>query len=174
MEFKIEDHISTIEVLAARSYRSRFYSNVEFCDLFQAGAEGFLQARLRFDPFKGVKFKTYSQYRINGSILDFLRGCTFGNKRTFCNIQTDSITDSAVSKKLTYSENYDILLIRLDLQKALLRLSKKEQLIVIQHYWFSRSLDDISIELKVSASRVSQILTGAKKKLFKLLRGVYK
>ncbi|MDR2633483.1 MAG: RNA polymerase sigma factor WhiG [Treponema sp.] len=47
--------------------------NVEFDDLVGYGAFGLLDAIDKFDPDKGVKFKTYAVTRIRGAIFDELR-----------------------------------------------------------------------------------------------------
>jgi RNA polymerase sigma factor for flagellar operon FliA len=47
--------------------------NVEFDDLVGYGVFGLLDAIDKFDPAKGVKFKTYAVTRIRGAIFDELR-----------------------------------------------------------------------------------------------------
>ncbi|MDR0562945.1 MAG: RNA polymerase sigma factor WhiG, partial [Spirochaetaceae bacterium] len=47
--------------------------NVEFDDLVGYGVFGLLDAIDKFDPEKGVKFKTYAVTRIRGAIFDELR-----------------------------------------------------------------------------------------------------
>lgn len=53
---------------------SRVPSQVELCDLTQAGFLGLLDAAAKYDVRKGVRFWTYAELRIRGSILDSLRG----------------------------------------------------------------------------------------------------
>ena len=48
-------------------------NNVEFDDLVGYGVFGLLDAIEKFDPDKGVKFKTYAVTRIRGAIFDELR-----------------------------------------------------------------------------------------------------
>lgn len=52
---------------------SRLPTQVELSDLTQAGFLGLLDAASRFDEAKGVRFSTYAELRIRGSILDGLR-----------------------------------------------------------------------------------------------------
>ena len=47
--------------------------NVSLDDLISCGTMGLLDAISKFDPEKNVKFKTYAEVRIRGSILDGLR-----------------------------------------------------------------------------------------------------
>ncbi len=47
--------------------------NIEFEDLVSYGIFGLLDAIGKFDPARGIKFKTYAMTRIRGSIFDELR-----------------------------------------------------------------------------------------------------
>ena len=49
-------------------------------DLYSLGCWGLLDAARKFDPTKGVSFKTYSYIRIKGTIIDELRRNTFGGQ----------------------------------------------------------------------------------------------
>ena len=51
----------------------RLPASVEICDLVNAGVIGLLDAIEKFEPERGVKFKTYAELRIRGAILDSLR-----------------------------------------------------------------------------------------------------
>ena len=42
-------------------------------DLVSAGVIGLIEAYNRYDPSKGVKFKTYAEFRIKGAMLDEIR-----------------------------------------------------------------------------------------------------
>lgn len=46
---------------------------VELDDLVHDGVVGLLESTRRFDPTRGVDFRTYASYRIRGAILDGLR-----------------------------------------------------------------------------------------------------
>ena len=65
-------YIPLVRYVAER-IASRLPPQVELDDLINAGAIGLLDAVGKFDPSKGVKFKTYAELRIRGSILDELR-----------------------------------------------------------------------------------------------------
>ena len=47
--------------------------NIEFDDLVSYGVFGLIDAINKFDPARGIKFKTYAMTRIRGSIFDELR-----------------------------------------------------------------------------------------------------
>jgi RNA polymerase sigma factor for flagellar operon FliA len=68
----ILEHLSQIKYIAQR-ISTKLPSHVELNDLVSAGVLGLLDAIEKFDPTRGVKFKTYAELRIKGAILDSLR-----------------------------------------------------------------------------------------------------
>jgi RNA polymerase sigma factor for flagellar operon FliA len=65
-------HLPQIKYIAQR-ISTKLPSHVELNDLVSAGILGLLDAIDKFDPDRGVKFKTYAELRIKGAILDSLR-----------------------------------------------------------------------------------------------------
>ena len=57
----------------AHKVAMRLPSTVEMRDLVNAGVLGLLDAIDKFEPERGVKFKTYAEVRVRGAILDSLR-----------------------------------------------------------------------------------------------------
>ena len=57
----------------ARRVAMRLPSTVEMRDLVNAGVLGVLDAIDKFEPERGIKFKTYAEARVRGAILDSLR-----------------------------------------------------------------------------------------------------
>ncbi|CAN2040156.1 RNA polymerase sigma factor for flagellar operon FliA [Candidatus Magnetomoraceae bacterium gMMP-15] len=68
----IKEHASLVKSIAHR-IAMRIPSNISVDDLISYGTMGLLDAISKFDPSKNVKFKTYAEVRIRGSILDGLR-----------------------------------------------------------------------------------------------------
>jgi len=68
----ILEHLPQIKYIAQR-ISAKLPSHVELNDLVSAGILGLLDAIEKFDPHRGVKFKTYAELRIKGAILDSLR-----------------------------------------------------------------------------------------------------
>jgi len=57
----------------ASMLKLRLPSSVEMDDLVSSGVVGLLDALDKFDNSRGIKFKTYAEFRIRGSMLDYLR-----------------------------------------------------------------------------------------------------
>lgn len=68
----IEEYIYLVKIVAGRMYN--YYSgNIDFDDLLSYGVFGLIDAIEKFDIERGLKFETYAQIRIRGSIIDNLR-----------------------------------------------------------------------------------------------------
>ena len=68
----LERHRPLVRFIALRLLKT-LPKSVELDDLISAGTFGLLDAIRKFDPSRGIKFKTYCPPRIRGSILDQLR-----------------------------------------------------------------------------------------------------
>jgi RNA polymerase sigma factor for flagellar operon FliA len=68
----LESHIDLVRYLALR-ISTRLPSSVEVDDLVHDGILGLLDAAEKYDPVRGVRFRTYAEARIRGAILDGLR-----------------------------------------------------------------------------------------------------
>jgi len=71
-EALILEHMPQIKYIAQR-ISTKLPAHVELNDLISTGVLGLLDAIEKFDPNRGVKFKTYAELRIKGAILDSLR-----------------------------------------------------------------------------------------------------
>jgi RNA polymerase sigma factor FliA len=67
--------VETLPLIKHIAHRvaTRLPANIEMRDLINAGVLGLLDAVDKFEPERGVKFKTYAEVRIRGAILDSLR-----------------------------------------------------------------------------------------------------
>lgn len=108
----IEKYIELVKVIAGRLY-STYGSNVEYDDLVSYGIFGLLDAIEKYDMDKNVKFETYAQIRIRGSIIDQLRNLDWVPRsirqkaklieetyNKLENILGRNVTDAEVAKKL--------------------------------------------------------------------------
>ncbi len=68
----IKDYVPLVKFVAHR-ISNRLPSHVELDDLIHSGILGLMDAVEKFDPARGIKFKTYAELRVKGAILDGLR-----------------------------------------------------------------------------------------------------
>ena len=68
----LESHIDLVRYLALR-ISTRLPSSVDVEDLVHDGILGLLDAVDKYKPERGVRFRTYAESRVRGSILDGLR-----------------------------------------------------------------------------------------------------
>ncbi len=76
----ILEHLPQIKYVAQRIH-CRVPKGVELDDLISAGILGLLDAVEKFEPEKGVKFRTYAEVRIRGAILDSLRALDWAPRK---------------------------------------------------------------------------------------------
>jgi len=68
----VNEFLPSIRVHAAR-LKLRIPPHIETDDLVSCGVVGLLDALNRYDDSRGIKFKTYAEFRIRGAMLDYLR-----------------------------------------------------------------------------------------------------
>lgn len=74
-------HLPYARVVAASYYARRIHNDVEFEDYAQLAAIGLIEAFERFDPARGVLFRTFAARRMHGAILDGLERLTEKNQQ---------------------------------------------------------------------------------------------
>jgi RNA polymerase sigma factor for flagellar operon FliA len=72
-EALIEAHLPQVKFIAERLV-AKLPPSVDRDDLIGAGVLGLLDAVDKYDPGRGVLFKTYAEMRVRGAMLDSLRG----------------------------------------------------------------------------------------------------
>jgi RNA polymerase sigma factor for flagellar operon FliA len=71
-EAVVQEFLPGIRIHAMRM-KLRLPPHIETDDLVSSGVVGLLDALDRFDASRGIKFKTYAEFRIRGGMLDYLR-----------------------------------------------------------------------------------------------------
>ena len=72
----LKRHIPYARVVAATLYGRRFHDEIPFDDYLQLARLGMLEAMERFDPERGVQFRTFASRRMHGAILNGLERAT--------------------------------------------------------------------------------------------------
>ncbi len=188
------EHLPLVKKVASKIYSRIPEGIVDFEELVNTGVIGLIKAIDRYDSNR-AKFSTYAYIKIRGEILDYLRKLDFLPRSVREKVKNGEISDlreeiatliSIEEKLFSNSERYlvkDILvsgepgpeelLLREEakevLASAIAELSEKEQLVLQLIFVEELDLKSISEILGVSVSRVSQIKSGALKKLKKSL-----
>jgi RNA polymerase sigma factor for flagellar operon FliA len=72
----LERHMGYARVVAGAYYARRFHDEIEYADYLQYASIGLLEALERFDPQRGVQFRTFAARRMHGAILNGLERFT--------------------------------------------------------------------------------------------------
>jgi RNA polymerase sigma factor FliA len=92
----IRDHLPLVHRVAGRLRASWRDSGLEIDDLISSGTVGLVQAADRFDPTKGVSFKTYAEIVIEGAIRDGAgRGSNWFGRRAAGSVAVVHLEDLA-------------------------------------------------------------------------------
>lgn len=78
-ESLIQEMLPSIKILA-KKINVQYPSILEVDDLISAGVIGLIQSFETFESDKNVKFKTYAEHRIRGSMLDEIRKCDWASR----------------------------------------------------------------------------------------------
>lgn len=82
-----ESEAGLVEIIAHRVRRAIGRTD-QFDDLMAAGRAGLWEAAGRFDPTRGVQFKSYANVRVQGAMLDFVRKSARLPRRAFERLKT--------------------------------------------------------------------------------------
>jgi RNA polymerase sigma factor (sigma-70 family) len=155
----------------ARDIAEAMTFHVEIDDLIGWGHMGLIEAAARYDPRRGVTFRTYAHRRIKGAMLDGLR-----REATVVTYVT-SVEDSGtlvcanladvVCADLAYAQDQQVLLneVRAVLDRALETLTPLERAIVHHHYYDGEPVQMLVRTTRFSKSWLSRVHSRALSKL---------
>lgn len=169
----------------------RLPPNVLREDLISAGVIGLLDSLRRNVGDRGAAFEWYAKTRIHGAVIDELRAQDWISRRARSAmakaekqqgpaprlptlVSLHDLDDGEADKHLSSEEDdAEERLAQHDeqsrLRRALQELPEREQRIVRMHYFDSKKLKDIGLELGISEPRVWQLLTRAQETLRAIL-----
>jgi RNA polymerase sigma factor (sigma-70 family) len=113
-------------------------------DVAQAGALGLIEARIRFDPERGVPFGAYANRRVTGAMLDEIRAHLPLSRRTWERSERQpviegtldvEVPDTGPAPEERVSRANDLWALRAALQ----RLSESEHAVIVAVYDFDES-----------------------------------
>src|SRR5262245_33177302 len=86
----------------ARRVAAKLPSSVDADDVQGAGMIGLLDAAQKFDPTRGIDFRTYAEVRVHGAILDYLRSLSWAPRGMHRRAKQVDAARSTIEQK-TYS-----------------------------------------------------------------------
>ena len=161
----------------AASVARRLPSHVDRDELVSLGALGWAEARVRFDATRGVPFAGFAAMRIRGAILDGLRAADTlsrgDRKRAKAEqaltapriVSDDTEVEAAVADEADASEVLQRSELIEELRAGLETLPARDRYVVSRHFFDDVPMRTIGVELGVTESRISQIVTAAIGKL---------
>jgi RNA polymerase sigma factor (sigma-70 family) len=138
-------------------YKKKRIRFISLEDLESAAMYGLVQAASRYDPSKNDEFTAYATPRIYGAMSDFVNETLHGPKGKKLN--RVPMTDSAYATKETSTETFDCII---------QPLSSQTRRILRSHFVEEKKFVEISKDIGVNESRISQIVTEAKKTLIQI------
>ena len=151
----------------------------EMSDIFQSAVIGLIEAVEYYSKDKNTSFKTFSRWRIHGSIIDYLRkssmialpykvrkkinsdrikseseNIAYENPYTVVSLE-DVIFDGE-NEKLTENIIEDKIMLE-NIYKALKNLPFDEYSTIVQYYFFEKTLEEIAVKFKMTRSGIWQI-----------------
>jgi RNA polymerase sigma factor for flagellar operon FliA len=69
----IEEYCYLVHIIVRKKFKSKYRNSHEYQELYSEGILGLIDAIDKFDENHNAKFSTYANYRIWGSIYDFLK-----------------------------------------------------------------------------------------------------
>jgi RNA polymerase sigma factor (sigma-70 family) len=159
----------------ARRVSARLPKHVRVEDLISAGSDGLMQASESFSLTGGANFATFASKRIKGAIYDWVRveyGAR-GKKRiralSFTDAETEEFNNSLAKKDKEWHKDpiyfkYDPFRIvsakdgwEYIKRRALVQKGHQGDRLIDDYYRTNASLNEISKQMQVTESRVSQI-----------------
>ena len=156
----------------------------EMSDIFQSAVIGLIEAIEYYSKEKNASFKTFSKWRIHGSIIDYLRksGMISLPYKVRKKINSDRIKSE--SENVNFENPYNIIsldalsqsdlydpensensvenitedkIMLENIYKALKKLPFDEYSTIVQYYFMGRTLEEIAVKFKMTRSGVWQI-----------------
>lgn len=158
-----------IKIVVLRTLKEKNLTKLDISTLISAGMLGYVQCLKRFDPGRGVKFKTFAEYRIKGAVLDEVRKmigderCKNKRPRRVDEYDYTLISDEGYTMACTESK------IDLDSFFANVPLSPRE-VDILKCRFVGMNLKEISDRFGFSESRASQLLAKIKSVVYEYYR----
>jgi len=165
----ILNNIPFAQIIAGRMYKS--VGNIlEYEEILSCATIGLIDAIDKYKDNYGAKFNTYAFFRMKGVIIDELRKIDHLSRNMRQKIKDNLIEDITLvdydKVKNILPKNYlEINEDKIDIELAIKKLSKIEQIIIYYHYYYDLSDGAISTKLNKKYSTIRRIRIQAIQKL---------
>ena len=96
----VENHFGLVKHIAER-LAARLPTSVSMHELIDAGSSGLVEAAERYRPERGVPFPTYAFVRIQGAMLDLLRGLDWPSRSVRRNVRRLEKASALLEQRLS-------------------------------------------------------------------------
>ena len=153
-----------VKIVVLKTLKDKRLTHLDIDTLISAGLLGYSQSLKRFDPLRGVKFKTFAEYRIKGAVLDEVRKmigderCKNKRPRAIGDFNFDLLEDHDHLSDIESKLDIEGFLIRADLEQRDLK--------ILNFRMSGMNLKEIGEQFGFSESRTSQLLANIKIKIY--------
>lgn len=153
-----------IKIVVMRLLREKGLTRLDVTTLISAGNLGYVQCLKRFDPNRGVKFKTYAEHRIRGAVLDEVRKMIGDERaknprpRKVEDFDFDLIGGNENQRDIENSIDFDSFVEKNYLDERELQMLKCR--------YEGYTIREISQKFSISEARSSQLLAKIKKEVY--------
>jgi RNA polymerase sigma factor (sigma-70 family) len=116
----------------------------------------------RFDPSRGVLFRSFAAYRAIGAVRDFFRE---GNSRRHAVPVFCALEDVAMDLHSLAAGPEALAVAAATVDRLMFCLNPSQRYAVTQHWLLDRSVADVAADMGISEQRVSAICRGAQVKM---------
>lgn len=156
--------VKWIKIVVMRTLREKSLTRLDVGTLISAGMLGYAQSLQRFDPSRGVKFKTFAEYRIKGAVLDEVRKM-IGDERCKTKRPRKVDYDFTLMGDNGFSQTTIESKIDIDRFMEFVPLDERE-IEILKCRVIGMNLKEISTKFGFSESRASQLLANIKKEVY--------
>ena len=155
----VEDHITWAEVVASK-YRNERNIPIEHEEVVSLGMVGLMMAARAYKEDKG-KFRTYAWPRIRAEINDSIKKSMRRNDLTAMMVNLDTMP----RKYLPSVNGTEKRAINKDLVERILESVEFDEAYALERYYLDGlRMHEIGIEMGVTLSRISQIITSGRER----------
>lgn len=150
-ETALAEYENMVRYLARRTYGRLSgvkRAAIDLCDLQQAGRIGLLLAARSYNPALG-EFKPRAGFMIERAILDTVRGAFHGRRE-------NQISFVAIDEARYVATDCGIDT-RIDAQRALAKLSRRQRAVVVSAFWDGRTAAETASEMGITVCNVAWI-----------------